>query len=439
MIIESNSTETTVKKFTKNVQRILSTKIITISAGLLTSILIARVLGPAKNGEIAAILVYPSLFMSLGTLGIRQSTTYLVGKKTFPLVDIKSSIAKIWSYSSVISILFSSLLLVYFNKVTQDPIIIALAVIPIPFYLFNSYNAGIFLGKNNIGLFNKINWIPPVIILLISFLFIFLFDCGIEGYLFAILIANLCTFLILFIKYRFWTSFMLTTKRIVSKKLINLGLMYAISLFIITLNYKFDIILLNQLSTAENTGIYAKGAGIAQYLWQVPMLFSTIIFAGSANSKNNLKYSFKVFRLLRVTFIFSLFIAFIIFLFSEHLVVFLFGSAFLNSSTSIDILLPGVVLLMFFKVLNMDLAGKGKPLVSLKAMLPALVLNIILNYSFIPEYGSNGAALASTISYSIGGVLFLYFYSKSIRVSLKKIIWPQRGDFLLVKEYLFNK
>jgi Na+-driven multidrug efflux pump len=93
------------------------------------------------------------------------------------------------------------------------------------------------------------------------------------------------------------------------------------------------------------------------------------------------------------------------------------------------VLLPGVVLLTVFKVINMDLSGKGKPWVSLKAMLPALIINIILNFILIPQQGASGAALASTISYTIAAILFVHFYSKEVSIPIKDILGYKKSDF----------
>ena len=68
--------------FLKDTLSVGISKILMIVFGLATSIIIARTLGPEKNGIIAALLVYPSLFMSIGSLGIRQSTAYFLGKNT---------------------------------------------------------------------------------------------------------------------------------------------------------------------------------------------------------------------------------------------------------------------------------------------------------------------------------------------------------------------
>ena len=77
----------------------------------------------------------------------------------------------------------------------------------------------------------------------------------------------------------------------------------------------------------------------------------------------------------------------------------------------------------------MDLAGRGKPWISMKAMLPALLLNIVLNLVLIPQYGANGASISSTISYTIAGLLFLFFYSKEVQIPIDQILSFKKSDF----------
>ena len=84
----------------------------------------------------------------------------------------------------------------------------------------------------------------------------------------------------------------------------------------------------------------------------------------------------------------------------------------------------------------MDLSGKGKPWVSLKAMTPALLINIILNVVFIPEYGAVGAALASSVSYSLAAILFIFFYSKETNIPVLDIIRYKASDFQPIVQLL---
>jgi O-antigen/teichoic acid export membrane protein len=117
------------------------------------------------------------------------------------------------------------------------------------------------------------------------------------------------------------------------------------------------------------------------------------------------------------------------FLFSEWIIAGLYGLKFKESTAVLNYLLPGVVILTIFKVMNNDLAGKGKPWISMKAMFPALIINIVINMILIPIYGAKGAAISSTISYGIAGILFLLFYSKAVGLPIGLILRYKRKDF----------
>lgn len=413
-------------------------KVIKIFFGVSTSIFIARSLGPENNGIIASLLVFPSLYMSIGSLGVRQSSTYFIAKQLFNENEIKNAIIQVWLFSTIIGILICFILQIYVNKHSNDILLIILTLIPIPFNLFNIYNSGIFLGKNEIKKFSRINWIPTLVIFLGSIFFVKIFDLGIIGYFFATIMGPLFISLVLLFKNNFINFFSLNFNFFILKKILSLGLIYAFSVLMINLNYKIDIIILQYMSTNFETGIYFRGASLTEYLWQIPMIFSTIIFARSAISKNSKAFSVKILQLLRISFLVISCISFILFIFSENIILLMYGKEFLRSTLVVKLLLPGVVLLTLFKVANMDLAGKGKPLVALKAMMPALFINIVLNIITIPQFGANGAAFSSTISYAFASILFIYLYSKEINVSIIEIVKFRSSDFIIVYNRIFK-
>src|SRR5690554_2359113 len=177
---------------------------------------------------------------------------------------------------------------------------------------------------------------------------------------------------ILLFKNKFLKAFSFKYDWKIIKSLLSLGIVYAISLLVINLNYKTDIIILDELSTPYELGIYSKGSGITQYLWQIPMIFSTIVFARSAVSKNSKAFSLKVAQLLRLSFIAIGLGGIVLYFLSDLIIVGMYGVEFKGSISVLNYLLPGVLILTIYKVMNMDLAGRGKPWISMKAMLPAL-------------------------------------------------------------------
>lgn len=427
------------KAFLNDLFRVGISKGLMVICGLVTSVITARYLGVEKNGLITSLLVYPGLFLSIGSFGIQQSTTYLVGKKLFKESDIKRAVAQIWFMSSILSIISCYLLITFFSNSGSNPIFVLLVLLPVPFTLFNTYNSGFFLGKNQIAAYNKINWVPSLVTLLLTALLLILFPLDIMGYLIALVGGPVFIFVVLIYKNKLLQSLSFNFNWLIIKNLLSLGLTYAVALLVINLNYRFDVIMLDKLSTPYELGIYSKGATLIQFLWQIPMLLSTIVFVRSAVSKNDYTFSLKVSQLLRLSFCLIFVASLVLVLFSDFIIVTLFGVNFRGSATVLKLLMPGVLLLTIFKVMNMDLAGKGKPSVSLMAMFPGLVINVVCNLYLIPAYGANGAAISSTISYTILALLFLHFYSKEVNIPVKTIITYKKSDFDIFNELLKRK
>lgn len=419
--------------FLKDLLSVGTSKIVIIICGIAQNIITARWLGPEGNGIISSLIVYPSLFMTIGSLGVRQSATYLVGKKEYPEEVIKTSLFQIWLFTSILSLSICYILISNFSSFSKNPYWVFLAILPIPFSLFNTYNSGIFLGKNEINQFNKINWIPNALILFATAILVIALGLDISGVLLAIVFGQFFMFFILLFKNNFISAFHFKFQKSTIKKLLSLGMIYALSLLIANLNYKADIILLTKLSTPFELGIYSKGVSITEYLWQIPMLLSTLVFARSATTKDGRAFSEKVAQLLRLSFILIVLGSAILFVFAKWIILYMYGEKFINSIIVLQWLLPGVLLLTVFKVLNMDLAGKGKPWLSMIAMSPALVLNLVANYFLIPLYGAKGAALSSTVSYSFAAILFTYLYCKELDMPFKDLAHFKKSDFYPLK------
>jgi O-antigen/teichoic acid export membrane protein len=410
------------KSFIKDLASVGFSKVLIIVFGLLNTIIIARLLTPAANGVISALSVYPSLFMTIGSMGIRQSTTYFVGQKMYSMDEIKKAVVSIWFFTSVLSVIICFLLIYFFSSNGSDITLVILAVAAIPFSLFNTYSSGIFLGQNNIQGYNRINWVPIFITFLSNLVLVWGLGANIKGALLAILLGNLAITIILIFKDNFFRFFSFNFNVKLIKEMLSLGIIYAISLLIISLNYKLDIILLDKLSNNYQIGIYSKGASLMEYLWQIPMLLSTIIFSRSANSKDGKNFSYKVASLLRISFVLVGIASVFLFVLAPYIIVLLFGKGFLESVTPLRLMLPGVLLMTIVKVLYVDLAGKGNLWGAIKSMSIGLVINVVLNVILIPDYGANGAAFSSAVSYSIASILFLIDYSKAVAIPIAAIL-----------------
>jgi len=124
--------------------------------------------------------------------------------------------------------------------------------------------------------------------------------------------------------------------------------------------------------------------------------------------------------------------ALIIFILAPYLIPWIFGKEFTGSVRLIQMILPGILILILFRILNSRLAGMGKPQIAIYTFIPALVLNILLNYLWIPAYGAMGAVWATNISYAAGTILFLVIYLRMTRMSFIDLISFRKSDFYFI-------
>ena len=102
----------------------------------------------------------------------------------------------------------------------------------------------------------------------------------------------------------------------------------------------------------------------------------------------------------------------------------MYGAEFESSVVVVRYLLPGILVMVIVKILHADLSGRGYPLYGLGVSIAPLIVNILLNLYMIPTYGARGAAISSSISYTLAGVLFLAVYSRKEKISILRMFIP---------------
>jgi O-antigen/teichoic acid export membrane protein len=203
-----------------------------------------------------------------------------------------------------------------------------------------------------------------------------------------------------------------------------------------TANYKVDLVLMERLTIASEIGAYAVAVEIAQLTWVLPQSITTALFSHSANAQDEKAFGYKVARLFRVRVLVSFLVVGTLAVTSPFVIPAMYGDEFIPSVRAVRLLLPGVFCLLLLKILNMDLAGRGRPTVSLWVKVPALLLNVVLNLYLLPRYGAQGAAIASSVSYSLTGVGFMVLYCRVTGLRLVDLWRYQWSDFDFVRRLL---
>jgi O-antigen/teichoic acid export membrane protein len=421
---------------------VLGSNLTVTASNVLVSVILSRILGASGYGLYSAILVVPIMVFGITQLGIRRSAIYHFGQKTLPENDVVSALFILWIIASFLSITICGA--VYFTSETESnyPLIIGIVLVSIPFLLVNVFAGGVFLGKEQILRANILNTGPALVNLVLAVVLVWFCRLSVLGAFIALSLANIVMFIFVYMifirEYKYRITWKYHEKTM--KSMVKLGIVNALAIFVMQLNYRFDVLMLKKLSTLDQVGIYSLATQIAEQMWHIPYAIETIVMSRSANTANNTGLSRTVTSIFRVSILIGIVACLLIFLLAPIVIPAVFGSEFIGSVSLIRIILPGVLLMVGFRILNSRLIGMGKPQVAIFTFIPALIINIVLNFILIPRYGSTGAAWATNISYGLGTLAFLFAFSWKLKIPVKEILLIRKSDFYFFRDIkLFSR
>ncbi len=421
------------KNILTEITGVFTSNIASLIMGFATGIILSRVLGPELKGVYTALLVVPGIISSLIMLGSRPSAIFHIGKKLFTNQQVISAIFFLSLVSSLAGIMafLCAYWLVLDNVYTIA--VILLVVLYIPVKLITVHSGSIFLANQKFRKANLLKWLTALLTLITVFVFVYILKLSLTGAVLAMVLSAVIVFIIAIKMIGTDFGIKLHYDPKIISKIWSMGFIYALGIFIIQLNFRVDILLLNMLSTKHEIGIYSVGVSIAEKMWQLPAAIGVVLISRTASSTNLAEMAKDVGRLLRIAFL-IMFVACLLLLFiSPYIVPLVYGQAFARSGLIVQHILPGILFFVIVRIISSSLSGIGKPLIMVYIFIPTLILNIILNFLWIPGYGCLGAAWATNVSYIAGSLIILVVFARITKTSLWSIIRYERRDFQFLK------
>ncbi|WP_033922481.1 lipopolysaccharide biosynthesis protein [Sphingomonas sp. 37zxx] len=397
--------------------------------GFISNIIIARVLGPEGRGLISALTVPSQLAINFSELGIRQSTAFHLGRGLLTTKQLVPTLLGMVPIAGGIGIGAALLYFEFAGIADQDWTARALAVAIIPIGLVSAYSTGVFLGEQRIAEYRKANWRPAVASLAVLSLLAALGLLDPRGALIAPLAGALVAASYALYLLRRSAPLRIGFDRSVARMLQTKAFSYAASLMILMLNYRIMILMLSRYSTLDQVGLFAQAILIAELIWEIPNSLSAIVLSRAVNAKDEQAFSIKVQVLARISFFVAVLISIGLGIIAPWFFPFVFGPDFAGSGIVCIALLPGIAAFILFKILNIDLAGRGKPWLSMTVMLPILALNIGAGWWAIQRADALGAALVSSLCYMVAAVGYLGVYARVTGFSVFEVMRYRRSDF----------
>jgi O-antigen/teichoic acid export membrane protein len=425
--------------FAKDTGITLVARVAGLAMALLTSIILARALGPDGVGIYTLATLFPLLILTFVNLGVGPATVYYVAQKKYSLAEALGNnvilSAILGAAASLIGLLVAVTLHGYLFPTVALPYLL-LALLLVPVNLFSQqYVNQILLGARRIMEFSMATVLNRLFLLVLVVLLAVTIGLGIGEAIWATFMSSLLVCLLLYpwirriaggVRLRLHSSYL--------RDALTYGLQAHLGNIVGFLNYRVEVFLLGVFLPASAVGFYAVAVGLAERLWFLSESASIVLFPTVSAEKDELVRKTFTPLVSRSILLITALGAAALFLLSQWVVVFLFSAEYLPTVRLFRILLPGIVFLSAGRILANDIAGRGKPLLNTGVGGIGIILQVLLNLYWIPQFGATGAAWATTIAYGVTTLGWLWLYMRLSGNTLATVVVPQTSDWHLYRE-----
>ncbi len=406
----------------KKTRTIFLIKISTLTIDFISSVAIARYLNPNNYGIYAVIYLIPSLITSIGSFGFGPAIIYHLGKK-------KVNPTKLFTSLLLLGVILGSVYYFLLNYIFIDIInsliikdkfslsLLKISTLYIPIVLVQKYIRKMLQGMNKITAFSlSSNLLLSILRLSLVGLAILVFDSGLNGIIWTILISNILVNFSIFLLFKYYgllsfKEFGLLNKNDFSS-LTKFAFKGHISSILQKSNDQLIKLIIFPLLNTSQFGFISLGIQISNLLLTIISSLQVVLTPKiSQSSINEIKKLIpKVFRVLFVAII-SISILFVIAL--PSIVNNFYGVDYQKVISISYCLIPGIFFLSFSKIFNLTLNQMGYPFLTSIVRSTGLITNLTLVYFLVKRYEENGFSISLSISYFVMFIVgYLLFYKK---------------------------
>ncbi len=415
----------------RNISYTFASKMANLVIGLVTSIVMVRVLGAEGKGLFSLAILAAALVTSLSNLGLGTGSGYLLGRLRFP----RDVLAGNWLSMSmligipvmVVSIFFVPVLAPrLLPTVSPDLVIIALVGVPFSILLYNLQM--LCKADSDFRGYNLLELAQPALFILAMPLAIRIFTGSNVLVTISVYTASCVSAAV--IAVAIWagrTKLRFRLSREVASPALRFGIMGHLTNVLGFLNLRLDMLLVNWFLGPAAVGYYSISVMIAEKIWYFPDTLAIVLYPKVAHS-NDLDASAYTSKTGRLTVLIVGACSVLVLLLGKPVIRLLYTDQFIPAVAPLFILLPGVLSASLARVVGSDLLARGYPHVNMWAGLAALAVNMGLNIVMIPLMGISGAALATTVSYTLHLFIILVSFCRITGLRVWDVLVPVTGD-----------
>ncbi len=274
-------------------------------------------------------------------------------------------------------------------------------------YSLHEFNLNHFLGKEKVSTYNWLFLIQILTQVAMMAVLIFVLDIRtakalLYSQLSGYTLATLVGWVLLFPKLKQEGREPLKNSL---KEMLHYGAFLQLSTLVSTLNKRLSLYLLRTNCTESQIGVYASGTQVTEGVNIVGQSIGLVAFSALSNTENKNRASQLTLRFIKLSILLTFTALLVICLLPTTFFELLFSKEFADIRPIILLISPGIVFFSAHTILANFFSGTGKPKYNLYASLIGLTVTLIAAFSLIPTLGIRGAAITTSLTYT---VLFVY-------------------------------
>ncbi len=403
-------------------------EVLTAALSLGNALIISRGLGASGRGEVAFLTAMAYLTSSLATIGVQEAIGNIVGRspeRRRALAGNAVMLALLFGGAAIIAV-GALIALVPRAAGDSDTLLRWLALASIPMLILQVFLRYLVQADYRFGVANAALVVPAVL------------NVVINGAMAAIGDISIASALIVWIGGQALSTVLLGAyvasklmgfgrpDRALARESIVFGAKSHVGRVMLLGNYRMDAWILFALAGSTELGLYSVAVAWAEAAYFLPTALSAVqrpdLVRANRNDAGTLGAAvFRIAVASTALLVIGLVVA------APFLCVVIFGNEFRGSVDDLQILALGAFGVIAMKQLASALTAQGFPTRSSIALGVGFVVTIILDIVLIPDYGGRGAAIASTVAYTAGGLAAAVLFSRTLATPLSQLI-PRVSD-----------
>jgi O-antigen/teichoic acid export membrane protein len=189
-----------------------------------------------------------------------------------------------------------------------------------------------------------------------------------------------------------------------AREAVGLGARAHVGGVLATGSYRLDQWILGAAVGARELGVYSVAVAWFQGMFLLPQAVGAVIRPDIVRASKE-EAARRAAALFRLTAVVTAVIGGAVVLLAPVLCAGVFGESFSDGAAPLRLLVAGAFGIVSLKILGNAMTAQGRPLLESAAMGAGFAVALALYITLIPWLGAEGAAIASTIAYSVSGVV----------------------------------